>query len=214
MEDAVVDQTGTAIWDQSMLPRIVGQVSGIPSASKGALVNQAATVAHAGTLQSEPRAWSAIMAPQGLLTSFSQAGPSSRHTSVANSDPIQTATQTTTAAPRTSIVAIVTSDQLIPPDLAKLQQSDTQIPSNLGIDATLRSKTIVDFFDNLVDANAKIPRLAQMLESGLLEECMNNGSAPFWDDFAALPAEQLMITTKHFEDVVMQETVKQLQGKT
>lgn len=80
-----------------------------------------------------------------------------------------------------SALTVPSSSSLHNNDLAMLQQPSSQIPSTLRISAETRGETIVDFSDTLVDANIKILRMRQQLEDNLMQECMSNGSDPFWD---------------------------------
>ncbi|KAI4945851.1 hypothetical protein J4E91_007765 [Alternaria rosae] len=64
---------------------------------------------------------------------------------------------------------------------------------------SIRNDTINDFYDTLVDLNAKIPNLARGSNVTLIVACMDACMPPFWDNFTPLSASQLAILAKQLE---------------
>jgi hypothetical protein len=75
--------------------------------------------------------------------------------------------------------AALSGDKSATDVLAELQQPSSQTPPGLSVSASVRSETIADFYDTLVDVNTSIPRLALALDADLLAVCMDAGIAPF-----------------------------------
>ena len=182
------------------------------------------TSANAGANQNAAPTTSWSAAPNAPTQATVSANPQSRPTdnSQSNLGPIpaskmpptnQGASQVPPPATQAQTTGVPTSDQLTPTDLAFLQQPVSQTPAALAISTELRSEIIVDFYDTLVDANTKIPRVNQGQEIQLLQDCVLAGTAPFWNDFVPLSAEQLANMAKKFEDLVFQELQKKLGDK-
>ncbi|KAF1850859.1 uncharacterized protein K460DRAFT_350860 [Cucurbitaria berberidis CBS 394.84] len=156
---------------------------------------------------------------QATFSANPQAGPVNNSQGHNNSNPAITMPQPSQAPEpqgqaQAQATVMNTSETLTQNDLAQLQQPMSQTPAALTISSEIRSEIIVDFYDTFVNANTKIPRLNQGLENELLKDLMLAGSAPFWNDFVPLSAEQLANMAKKFEDVVVQELQKKIGSKT
>ncbi|KAJ4367136.1 hypothetical protein N0V83_007666 [Neocucurbitaria cava] len=115
----------------------------------------------------------------------------------------QDASQSPSTVPQPQTPGIPTSDQLRDKDLAQLRKTSSPTPDMLLISVPTRSDTIVRFYNTFVEANNTIVKLSKGSEVDLLGELMEAGSAPFWDNFVSLSADNLMDMAKKFEaDIV------------
>ncbi|KAH6848487.1 hypothetical protein BKA58DRAFT_406707 [Alternaria rosae] len=77
---------------------------------------------------------------------------------------------------------------------------------------SIRNETINDFYDTLVDLNAKIPNLARGSNVTLIVACMEAGTPPFWDNFTPLSVSQLATLAKQLEGEAADAFDTKMQG--
>ena len=94
------------------------------------------------------------------------------------------------------------SDMLMDADLAILKEPTSAKPYHIKLANELRSGTLVDFYDKLVEANTLVSYLKhdEAIQHALVEVYQSMGTAPFWNDFIPLDSEELVRLTKQIED--------------
>jgi hypothetical protein len=93
------------------------------------------------------------------------------------------------------------------------RRKEKHAPSLPTMDS-IRNETIEDFYETLVDINAKIPKLSRGIDVKLVAACMDAGVAPFWYDFTPLTLCQLLTLAKQMENEAANAFNIKMQGKT
>ncbi|KAI4611336.1 uncharacterized protein J4E87_010529 [Alternaria ethzedia] len=94
------------------------------------------------------------------------------------------------------------SDMLMDADLALLKEPTSAKPHHIKLANDLRSGTLVEFYDKLVEANTLVSYLKhdEALQHALVEVYQAMGTAPFWKDYLPLDTHELMRLAKQIED--------------
>jgi len=96
------------------------------------------------------------------------------------------------------------SDMLMDADLAILKEPTSAKPYHIKLANELRSGTLVEFYDKLVEANTLVSHLKhdEAIQHALIEVYQSMGTTPFWNDFIPLDSQDLVRLTKQVEDDV------------
>jgi len=94
------------------------------------------------------------------------------------------------------------SDMLMDADLAILKEPTSAKPYHIKLANDLRSGTLVEFYDKLVEANSLVSYLKhdEALQHALIEVYQSMGTAPFWKDYLPLDTQELFRLAKQIED--------------
>jgi len=94
------------------------------------------------------------------------------------------------------------SDMLMDADLALLKEPTSAKPYDIKLAKDLRSGTLVEFYDKLVEANTLVSHLKhdEALQHALIEVYQAMGTAPFWKDYLPLDTQELFRLAKQIED--------------
>ncbi|KAI4643962.1 uncharacterized protein J4E78_009743 [Alternaria triticimaculans] len=106
------------------------------------------------------------------------------------------------------------SDMLMDADLALLKEPTSAKPYNIKLANDLRSGTLVEFYDKLVQANSLVSYLKhdEALQHALVEVYQSMGTAPFWKDYLPLDTQELFRLTKQVEDDVFGRLMMDVRG--
>ncbi|KAI4906004.1 hypothetical protein J4E90_011002 [Alternaria incomplexa] len=106
------------------------------------------------------------------------------------------------------------NDMLMDADLAILKEPMSVKPYDIKLANNLRSGTLVEFYDKLVEANTLVSHLKhdEALQHALIEVYQSMGTAPFWNDFIPLDSEELVRLAKQIEDDVFSRLLMDVRG--
>ena len=94
------------------------------------------------------------------------------------------------------------SDMLMDADLALLKEPTSAKPYDIKLAKDLRSGTLVEFYDKLVEANTLVSHLKhdEAIQHALIEVYQSMVTAPFWKDYLPLDTQELFRLAKQIED--------------
>ncbi|KAI4608176.1 hypothetical protein J4E80_009184 [Alternaria sp. BMP 0032] len=106
------------------------------------------------------------------------------------------------------------SDMLMDADLALLKEPTSAKPYNIKLANDLRSGTLVEFYDKLVEANSLVSRLKhdEELQHALVEAYQAMGTEPFWKDYLPLDTQELFRLAKQIEDDAFRRLLMDVRG--
>ncbi|KAI4640606.1 hypothetical protein J4E93_008196 [Alternaria ventricosa] len=106
------------------------------------------------------------------------------------------------------------SDMLMDADLAILKEPTSAKPYHIKLANELRSGTLVEFYDKLVEANTLVSYLKhdEAIQHALVEVYQSMGTAPFWNDFIPLDSQDLTRLTKQVEDDIFGRLLMDVRG--